>query len=617
MNNANILIVEDELIIAKNTAKKLENLGYNFTKIVASGQAAIQYITTDKPDLILMDIAIKGDLDGIETAIRIKSIQDIPIIFLTAYANENTIDRASQTGCYGYLIKPFREKELQATVKMVLSKHQEQSSIQQALQHTVNEYSAQYDDIYKNSLTNLPNKLFLRDVFNYFSSLLNSNTQLATSNNQCEFVNVKEQINLDQAQLELIAVFNISLDRLKKISSFLNKEQQDDLVVQIAKRLNDCMNSFDFQGAIVYLDSDNYVMLVALDKRQTAANYGQIILNQLKQVFSIDHQEIFLSISIGVAFYPSDHTDIEELLKQGEKAVEYARQQGGNRCQLFTFAFNITNSRASDSITMEAELHHALERKEFELYYQPKVNLYTNLIVGAEALLRWNHPEMGRISPEQFIPLAEESGLIKPIGEWILNSACKQVKTWQDAGLNSLKIGINISGFQFRQSDLFHQITQVLFNTSLEAQYIELELTETILVENIKTNIQRLQLLKKLGIQIALDDFGTGYSSLGYLQQFPFDILKIDACFIHNIDGNETNAVITKTIIDMAHQLGLKVVAEGVETEAELKFLRKCKCDEIQGFLFSRPLNAQEFYKLAMHNTSSLLTVNSSTVLRK
>jgi diguanylate cyclase len=609
MNKANILIVEDELIIAKNTAKKLQNLGYNVAKIVASGQAAIKYVHSEKPDLILMDIAIKGDLDGIETAMRIKSIVDIPIIFLTAYANENTLDRASQTGCYGYLIKPFREKELEATVKMTLSKHQEQSAIQQALQHTVNEYSAQYDDIYKNNLTNLPNKLFLRDVFNYLLSLLDSNAALTTLNNTYEFVNVKEQVSSEHTQLELVAVFNISLDRLKKISSLLNKQQQDTLIVQIAQRLNDCVNNFDFQGAIVHIDSDNYVVLVALDKRQTAADYGQIILNQLRQAFNIDNHEIFLSISIGVAFYPSDHTDIEELLKQGEKAAEYVRQQGGNRCQLFTFAFNVTNSRASSNITLEAELHHAIDRDELELYYQPKVNLHTNLIIGAEALLRWNHPEMGRISPEQFIPLAEESGLIKPIGEWILDSACRQVKTWQNVGLNALKIGINISGFQFRQSDLFHKITQVLFNTSLEAQYIELELTETILVENIKTNIQRLQLLKKLGVQIALDDFGTGYSSLGYLQQFPFDILKIDACFIHNIDRNETNAVITKTVIDMAHQLGLKVVAEGVETEAELNFLKKCQCDEIQGFLFSRPLSAKDFYKLATHNAASLLTV--------
>ena len=261
---------------------------------------------------------------------------------------------------------------------------------------------------------------------------------------------------------------------------------------------------------------------------------------------------------------------------------------------------------------MEAELHHALEREEFELYYQPKVNLKTNKIIGAEALIRWNHPVMGRIGAGKFIPLAEESGLIRPIGEWILDRACKQTKAWHNLGLNFLNIGINLSGSQFRQSDLFHQITQALFNSSLEPQYLELELTEKVLVENIKTNIQRMNLLKKLEVKIVLDDFGTGYSSLGYLQQFPFDILKIDSSFIHNIDSDPVNAVITKTIIGMAHELGLKVVAEGVESEAELNFLKNSQCDEIQGFIFSRPLNAREFQKLAMVNVSSQSPISSA-----
>ncbi|BAZ46083.1 response regulator receiver modulated diguanylate cyclase/phosphodiesterase [Chondrocystis sp. NIES-4102] len=606
MDKPKILIVEDELLIAKNTASRLESFGYEVSKIVTSGQAAIDYITSvEQPNLILMDIAIKGDLDGIETATQIKSTHDIPIIFLTAYASDDTLDRASQTGCYGYLIKPFRAKELQATIKMTLSKHQEQSAIQQALQHTVSEYSTQYDDIYKDTLTNLPNKLFLRDIFNYCLSFINDHTGGAALNGESSISDERNRISLTSPQIELVAVFNISLDRLKKISNLLTKQQQDKLVLQIVERLNSCVESFDFQGATVYLEADNYLILTAIDKRQTATNYGQIILNSFKQAFNINNQEIFLALSIGVAFYPSDNTDIEILLQQSQKAVEYARQQGSNRCQLFTFAFNISNSKSSENITMEAELHYALERKEFELYYQPKVNLNNNIIVGAEALLRWNHPVMGRISPDKFITIVEESGLIKPIGEWILHTAIRQVKSWQDNGLSSLCVGINISGFQFRQSDLFHQITQILFNTSLEPQCIELELTEKILVENIKTNIQRLQLIKKLGIKIALDDFGTGYSSLGYLQQFPFDILKIDACFIHNIDSNTVNAVITKTIIEMAHKLNLKVVAEGVETQGELNFLKEAKCDEIQGYLFSRPLNAQDFYKLAIDNLAA------------
>lgn len=587
MNKINILIVEDELIIAKNTANKLTNLGYNVTKIVSSGKAALDEITHQQPDLILMDIAIKGDLDGIETAAQIKSITDIPVIFLTAYANDQTLDRASQTGCYGYLIKPFREKELQATIKMSLSKYQEQSAIQKSLQDTINEYSSNFDNIYVNNLTNLPNKLFLRDSFDYLiSALSEQNSESAT------------------AELNLIAVFNISFDRFAKISSCLNKEQQKQIVQEVAQRLTNYISNCSFEGISIYLKEDNFLVMIPLDKQITASNYGQKILNILRQPFSVGDREIFLATSIGISFYPNDAQNIEELLIQSKKAVEYARKQGGNRCQLFTFAFDIQNHQGAEALTMEAELHHALAREELELYYQPKVDLQTNSVVGAEALLRWNHPTLGRISADKFIGLAEETGLIKPIGEWILENSCRQMKAWHNSGLDFLTIGINLSGFQFRQSDLFHKVTQILFHTSLDPQCIELELTEKILVENIKNNIQRLNLLKKLGIKIALDDFGTGYASLGYLQQFPFDLLKIDACFIRHIDRNEVNGVITKNIISMAHQLGLKVVAEGVETEAELEYLQKCNCDQIQGYLYSRPLDAQKFIKLVTSNNA-------------
>ena len=594
MNKVNILIVEDEIIIAKNIARKLRNLNYNVSKIVSSGQAAIDYINREKPDIILMDIAIMGEMDGIETASKIQEIADIPVIFLTAYASEEIIERASQTGCYGYLIKPFKDKELQATLKIVLSKHQQQLVIQKSLQDTVKEYSSQFDNVYLNKLTNLPTRLLLRDSFDYLISSLNSN-----NNND-----ISEKDNSTEFVIKLIAVFNISLDRLKKISNFLTEEQQNTLVQEIAQRLTNYVSNLDFQGITIYIKEDHFIVMIPLDKKTTASNYGKEILNLLRQAIHIDNQEIFLSTSIGISLYPSDSINIEELLQQSEKATEYARSQGLNCCQFFTFAFNIKTSRSSEGLYMEAELHHALEREELELYYQPKVNLKTNSVVGAEALARWNHPVMGRIEPYKFIPLAEESGLIQPIGEWILTRACKQTKTWHDVGLNYLKVGVNLSGVQFRQLDLFHKITQILFNSSLKPECLELELTERILTENIKINVQRLNMVKKIGIQIALDDFGTGYSSLGYLQQFPFDILKIDSCFIHNINSNQVNAVITKTIIDMAHNLGLKVVAEGVETKAELNFLKQCNCDEIQGFLLSRPLNAKDFKKLVMSNPS-------------
>ena len=586
MNQANILIVEDELLIAQNTAKKLKQYGYNISNVVSSGQAAIEEVNRTKPDLILMDIAIKGNLDGIETASQIKSIADIPIVFLTAYANDRTLDRAAQIGCYGYLIKPFRAKELQATVQMALSKHREQSAIQKSLQDTINQYSANFDNIYVDNLTNLPNQLFLRDSFDYLTSIL-----------------ANQKDDTDQ-ELKLIAVFNISLDRLQKISHSLTQEQQQQIIQEVAQRLTEYVTNCSFQGITLYLKEDNFLVLIPLDKQITASNYGREIITMLRQGIKIGDREIFLAITIGVAFYPHDADGIDDLVNQGQKAIEYAKSQGGNSCQLFTFAFDIQRHQGNENLAMESELHYALERNELELYYQPKINLTTNRIVGAEALLRWNHPQFGRITPEKLIPLAEETGLIKPIGSWVLQTACQQVQRWHNLGFESLTIGINLSGFQFRQSDLFHRITQILFQTSLNPECLELELTEKILVENIKSNIQRLNLFKKLGIKITLDDFGTGYASLGYLQQFPFDLLKIDSCFIHNIDHHRVNAVITKNIISMAHQLGLKVVAEGVETEAELQYLKECDCDLVQGYLYSRPVDARKFINLIINQNN-------------
>lgn len=602
---ANILIVEDELLIAKNTARKLHGFGYNVVKIVSTGQAAIDFVSLEQPDLVLMDITIKGEIDGIEAASQIKAISDVPIIFLTAYANDETLDRAAETGCYGYLIKPYKEQELHASVKMTLSKHLEQSTIQQALQSSISEYSSEYDDIYQDRVTGLPNKLFIRDLFNYLLSLINDRDPEKTSN----FLESHQQDIAQESELKIIGVFNISLDRFDKLRGFLNQQDQDALLKEIARRLIDCVGDFTAaHGEVVYLAPDNFVVLLAMDSRVTGSKYGQSLLNVLQQNYSIGEnpsgtpREIYLAPTIGIAFCPSDSSDITELLEQGYKTIKYGKSQGGNRCQAYTVAFNIKSSKANEELKLESELHHAFERQEFELYYQPKLDLKTNLIIGSEALLRWNHPTMGRIDANKFIPLAEDIGLIKPLGEWVLTTACHQMQTWLDAGLTTHTLSVNLSGAQFRQSDLFHQITQILFKTSLEPKFLELELTEKILVENIRTNVQRLNMLKKLGIQISLDDFGTGYSSLGYLQQFPFDVLKIDACFIRDIDQNQVNAVITKTVIEMAHQLGLKVVAEGVETTAELDFLQNVQCDAIQGFLFSRPLAAKEFQKLTMNN---------------
>ena len=324
MIQANVLIVEDELLIAKSIAKKLQKLGCNIAKIVASGKEAIQYASEVSLDLILMDIAIKGKIDGIDTANSIKKIVDTPIIFLTAYANDETLNRASETGCYGYLIKPFRDKELQATVQMTLSKYQEQSTIKTIY----SESNAKYDNTYRDEVTNLPNKLFLKDLFTYLSSI--TNYALETEVND-DFSQRSQQSNF-----KLIAVYNIYLDRFKYITKFLSQSQLNSLLSQIARRLSNCVNGFKTHGATVYIEADNFVVLLALDTRLIATQYGRAISKQLIENFIVGEREICLAHDISVAFCPSDSTDIEELLQQTRNAIEKGVSESNANIEVFT-----------------------------------------------------------------------------------------------------------------------------------------------------------------------------------------------------------------------------------------------------------------------------------------
>ena len=600
MNNIKILIVEDELLIAENLSIKLKKLGYIVAEIVSTGNAALKYINSNRPDLILMDIAIKGNMDGIETADKIKNIVEIPIVFLTAYADDETLDRAAKTSCYGYILKPFKDRELHITIKMALQQYQEKIGIQNSLTEVttlLSQYSSEKKNIYEDSLTKLPNQLMLRDLFIYLLSSI-ENSYLPDNQNH-----LQSDSNQSTLRKKLIGVIYLKLDRFQRITNSLGTEKGDLLIKSVAKRLATYTNNFDYEGATIRLHHSEFAMLLnGLQQRQTASDFAQMLLNELSKPFTIDDQKFFLTASIGIAFYPFDNIEIEQLIEQAKQTMLYVQEQGGNKYKIYTSAFKVMNSGGYNDLSLEADLHHALKHNELELYYQPKVNIKTGEILSAEALIRWRHPKLGLISPNKIIPIAEASGLIESIGQWVLKTACNQTKAWHEAGFDFLKVAVNLSGQQFKQSDLFHKLTQLLFETNLDAKFLELELTEQILVENVKINIQKLNLIKKLGIRISLDDFGTGYSSLAYLHQFPFDILKIDRCFITKIDQNQKNAVITKSIIEMAHQLGLKVIAEGIETQGEVNFLVKHQCDELQGYFFARPMPTQEFEKLLISN---------------
>ncbi len=510
-----------------------------------------------------MDIAIKGKMNGIETAAQIGKKHDIPIIYLTAYTDDKTIEKAVESGGYSYLLKPYKKAELNAVIKMALKKYQEQLAIQNSLQEIVHQFSLEDQGIYQNHLTCLDNNIFLKDLFAYL---------LSRTNNQFT-VEQSELIPVNSPKLEIpeIGIIFVGFDKFHEINNSLKSDRVNYLITKVVEKLTAYKNNCQYELSIVWLSQSEFtILIVDIEHRQIVSNFAQNILEIFNQPFLVDEQEIFLTANIGISLYPLDGIEIDRLVDKAQKAMTYVSQQGGNQYQFYTSELSVNLTLDSQSLSLEEELNSAIEKRQLELFYQPKIDLKTSRILGMEALLRWNHPVLGMVPSDKFISIAEQSNLIEVIGEWALKEACRQTKIWHQKGFTWIKIAVNLSAHQFNQLNLFHKLSQVLKNSGLDSQFLELELTEQILVENVKFNIQKLQLIKKLGIQIALDDFGTGYSSLSYLQQFPFNVLKIDRCFIHNIDQNPTNSIITKTIIDMAHQLNLKVVAEGVETEAEL-----------------------------------------------
>jgi EAL domain-containing protein (putative c-di-GMP-specific phosphodiesterase class I) len=315
------------------------------------------------------------------------------------------------------------------------------------------------------------------------------------------------------------------------------------------------------------------------------------MLSVVSQPWISEHGEFNVSCSIGVALFPNDGTDAQSLLKHADSAMYRAKESGRNNYQFFTRELN---ALMSERLAMESSLRRALERDQFMLHYQPRVDLRSGRIIGAEALIRWNLPDQGVVAPGKFIPLAEETGLIVPIGKWVLRVACAQNKAWQDAGLEPIVVSVNVSARQFRQDNLVRTVAEVLDETGLEPRYLELELTESMVMHDAAQLVAMLGDLKKLGVQISVDDFGTGYSSLSYLKRFPVDRLKVDRSFVEHLGTDTDDAKIVRAIITLGHNLGLKVVAEGVELPEQVNFLRLNLCDEAQGFHYCRPISSHE-----------------------
>jgi diguanylate cyclase (GGDEF)-like protein/PAS domain S-box-containing protein len=393
---------------------------------------------------------------------------------------------------------------------------------------------------------------------------------------------------------QMLGLMFLDLDRLKAVNDTLGHAMGDRLLQAVSERLKGCLREGD---TIARLGGDEFMLLLpGVTHLEDIAKVAQRILDALKPSFYCDGQELHTTASVGIALYPNDSKDAEALMKNADTAMYRAKELGRNNYQFYNPSMNAT---AFQRLSLENNLRRALQGKELTLHYQPQLNLQTGQITGAEALIRWNHPELGSISPTRFIPIAEESGLIVSVGEWVLATAIAQNKSWQEAGFSPIRIAVNLSPLHFKHKDLASTIAEVLRATKLDPKYLELEVTESVIMQSSDADadavVATMLKLKEMGVHVSIDDFGTGYSSLSYLKRFPVDTVKIDQSFIRDITTNPDDAAIAKAIISIAHSLGLRVIAEGVENEGQLNFLRSEKCDEVQGFFFSEGLPADAF----------------------
>jgi diguanylate cyclase (GGDEF)-like protein/PAS domain S-box-containing protein len=424
-------------------------------------------------------------------------------------------------------------------------------------------YLAQHD-----SLTDLPNRLLLKD-------------------------RLTQSMSLAQRHRQKLAVLYLDVDRFKHINDSLGHGIGDRVLQSVAQRLLSCVRSSD---TVSRHGGDEFVIILADEVHaQDAVVSVDKILLALAAPHFIEQHNLSITASIGIAIYPDDGVDPETLMKHADFAMLHAKDSGRNNFQFFKPEMNV---RALERHSLEADLRHALDQQQFELHYQPKINLETGAIVGAEALIRWRHPQRGLVAPGQFIPAAEECGFIAPINRWVMREGCRQTRAWQDAGLPPLRIAINISAVELRSKEFVAGVRTILAETRLDPRCLELELTEKFLMQNSKPPFAVLQELKEMGVQLVLDDFGTGYSSLSYLKRCPIDTLKIDQSFVRDVTTDADDASIVRAVISMGESLQMLVVAEGVETRAQLNFLREHACPEGQGFYFSHPVVAGEFSQL-------------------
>jgi diguanylate cyclase (GGDEF)-like protein len=580
-NNAHILIVDDEPEI-RNLVRGILSESYGYLE-ANSAEEALSILRMEKFGLVISDINMSG-MSGLEMIPHVKAIAPDTVIMMIS--GEQTIESAIEAlrgGAFDYIMKPFDFQHVEAAVRRALEHHallEAKRRHENHLEELVRQRTAELNHLaYHDALTDLPNRILFED-------------------------RLTQALILAKRHRQALGMLFLSLDGFKKVHDTLGHAIGDRLLQKVAERLR----SSAHQGeTVARFEGDEFALLLTQIGGTEDEDVVEVIFQineSLKLPFLVDDHELFITVSIGISLYPDDGADAPTLLKNADAALYRAREQGGNNYQFYTADMN---DKAMKRLTLENSLRRALERSEFEVYYQPVLDINTRKIVGMEALLRWHHPELGLIQPAEFIPLAEDTGMIVPIGEWVLRMACTQSKSWQEAGFAPLSLAVNLSGRQFQQQNLSEVVARILQETGLNSHNLELELTESSIMKNAEGAVRTLSELKAMGVKIAIDDFGTGYSSLGYLKRLPIDTLKIDRSFVSDVTTDPDDAALVMAIITLAHNLRLKVIAEGVDSEEQLRFLHLLRCDEWQGYFFSKPLPVEAFEELLLQGQNPAL----------
>jgi diguanylate cyclase (GGDEF)-like protein/PAS domain S-box-containing protein len=669
-----IILVEDESIVAMDVQQRLEDLGYEVVGHATTGEEALELAAATHPNLILMDIKIRGALDGIQTAARIRETQDVPVIYITAFADDATVKRASLTEAFGYLIKPFEDRELRSMIEIALYKHKMEKRLRESEERYALAARAANDGIWDwnlvsgevyyaprwKTLLGLPEDMDLHTPQDWLErihpeDLDRLNQAIAnhldglTPNMECGYrimhtdgayrwmlcrgialfdahqkayriagsqadITVSKQMEaqlthralhdeltglpnralfLDRlsmvfeqthrAERRPAAVLFLDIDHFKVINDSLGHVNGDDLLKAFGSRLKQCLRTGD---TVARFGGDEFAILIAdVVEGCEATTIAERIRLDLQKPFTIQGLEIFTSASIGIAFLTTQYQSVEDLMRDVDVAMYHAKFNGRARYEIFEARMH---ERTLNRLQMEAEIRRGINQNEFVLHYQPVYQLNTLALVGFEALVRWQHPVRGLLMPGEFINVAEESGLIIKLGEWVLRTACKQAEEWRQTSQKRLKMAVNLSALQFNDKQLSQMVRSAIQESGMDPTLLELELTETVAMRDLDKTLNILKEFQELGVSISIDDFGSGYSSLDHIRYLPTNTLKIDRSFIKEIRPEDS--AIVSAIITMAHQLHLEVIAEGVETESQLKILTRIQCDQVQGFYLGKGL---------------------------